>query len=272
MGDHEEMSLAAEVAENVDTVSTEEITGQEELAEHEEQIQQQSEEHVVKTYTQEEVDRIVGERLARERKKITRENDQKYGELEHVLKSGTGKSNVEEITEAFREHYQSKGVKIPNRATFNDTDVATLAKADAAEIISLGLDEVVEEVNKMAQKGVQNMTPRERLTFTELCEHRKAQESRNELAKLGVKSDVYDSKEFKEYAAMFNSDTPITKIYEMYAKNNSPQTETIGSLKNGAGPEEKTYYTPEEVDKLTEKDWDNPVIFARVRESMKHWK
>lgn len=272
MFEHEEMTLATDVAENVETVPTEEMAGQEELTEQEEQIQQQSAEPEIKTYTQEEVDRIVGERLARERKKITRENDQKYGELEHVLKSGTGKTNVEEITDEFRKYYQSRGVEISSRPTFDDADVATLAKADAAEIISLGLDEVVEEVNKMAQKGVQNMTPRERLTFTELCEHRKAQESKNELAKLGVKSDVYESEEFREYAAMFNSNTPITTIYEMYAKSNSPQREVIGSLKNGAGPEEKTYYSPEDVDRLTEKDLDNPVIFARVRESMKHWK
>ena len=35
---------------------------------------------------------------------------------------------------------------------------------------------------------------------------------------------------------------------------------------------DKEYYSPEEVDKLSSKDLDNPKIFKRVRESMKHWK
>lgn len=43
-------------------------------------------------------------------------------------------------------------------------------------------------------------------------------------------------------------------------------------MKNGSHDDVKTYYSPEDVDKLTEKDLDNPVIFQRVRESMKSWK
>lgn len=272
MGNHEEMNLATEVAENVETVSTEEMTGQEVQTE---QVEQQSEKPAEKLYTQEEVDKMMGERVARERRKMRKESEQereKYSELESVLRAGTGEEDVEKITEAFRDHYQSRGVKIPEKPAFNNNDIETLAKADAAEIILLGLDEVVDEVEKMAQKGVQNMTPREKLTFKALCEHRKAQEGRNELAKLGIKGDVYDSKEFQEYAAMFNSQTPITKIYEMYAKTNAPQVEKIGSLKNGGGPEEKTFYTPDEVDKLTDKDLENPVIRERVRKSMFDWK
>ena len=42
-------------------------------------------------------------------------------------------------------------------------------------------------------------------------------------------------------------------------------------MKNGNTQEEKTYYSPEDVDKLTEKDLDDPIIFKRVRESMSKW-
>ena len=45
----------------------------------------------------------------------------------------------------------------------------------------------------------------------------------------------------------------------------------MGSMKNGSHSEEKTYYSPEDVDKLTPQDFDNPVIFRNVRESMKKW-
>lgn len=271
MEGHEMDLVVEETTENVDAVSTEELTGQEEQIEQVEEIEQQSEEPVVKTYTKEEVDQIVGRRLAREREKARKENEH-FEELGNVLKAGTGKESVEDITAMFREHYQNRGVKIPERATFSDRDVATLAKADAAEIIEAGLEEVIEETERLSKKGVQNMTPREKLIYSQLAEHRQAEERKKELLAMGVKGDVLESKEFKEYASMFNKETPITKIYEMYAKATTPQVERIGSLSNGAGPEEKTTYTPEEVDKLTKEDWDNPVILKRVRESMLQWK
>ena len=42
-------------------------------------------------------------------------------------------------------------------------------------------------------------------------------------------------------------------------------------MKNGSTEEAKTFYTPEEADKLTEKDLENPVIFKNVRNSMLKW-
>ena len=45
----------------------------------------------------------------------------------------------------------------------------------------------------------------------------------------------------------------------------------MGSMKNGNAQEEKTYYSPEDVDKLTSEELDDPKIFERVRKSMEKW-
>lgn len=45
----------------------------------------------------------------------------------------------------------------------------------------------------------------------------------------------------------------------------------IGKV-NANSKVEKDYYTPEEVDKLTEKDLDNPKVWEKVRKSMTKWK
>lgn len=52
----------------------------------------------------------------------------------------------------------------------------------------------------------------------------------------------------------------------------TPRAEPIGSLKNGSHSEGKTYYTPEEVDRLTSRDLDDPTVFRNVRNSMRLWK
>ena len=87
---NENENLVLDDTENVETVTTEETTGEEQV------------ETPVKTYTQEEVDEIVGKRLARNTAKIRKEYSKKYGDLENVLKAGTGKDNVVELTDTFR--------------------------------------------------------------------------------------------------------------------------------------------------------------------------
>ena len=103
--------------------------------------------------------------------------------------------------------------------------------------------------------------------------YRKSEENRKELFSIGVKEDVIDSKEFKDFSNQFNSSTPISKVYELYTKTlDKPKVEKIGSMKNNNTKEEKTYYSPEDVDKLTPEDYDDPVIFKRVHDSMAKWK
>ena len=236
---------------------------------------EQTAEQTPKTYTQEEVNEIVGKRIARKEAKIRKEYDRKYGDLEEVLKAGTGKESVEEMTDTFKQFYQKKGIRLPQKPTYSARDIETLAKADADEIIASGYEDVVEEVDRLAQIGA-NMTPREKALFRTLAEHRQNTERGNELSQIGVTEDVYNSKEFKEFAADFNPNTPISKIYNLYAKTQpKKEIQTMGSMKNtaSAGDEIKDFYSFEEASRFTKKDFDkNPALFKAVEASMRKWK
>ena len=260
---NENENLVLDDTENVETVTTEETTGEEQV------------EIPVKTYTQEEVDEIVGKRLARNTAKIRKEYNKKYGELENVLKAGTGKDNVVELTDTFRSFYEQKGIHIPSEPTYSGRDIEVLAKAEADDIISAGFEEVVEEVDRLAELGIENMSAREKQVFKELAEYRQNAERSNELSKLGVTEDVYNSKEFKDFASKFGTNTTITEIYEIYNKMQpKKEVRTMGSLKNNTTNDTgvKDFYTRDEALKFTKKDFDNnPELFKAVEKSMLTW-
>lgn len=254
----------------MDEMNEEVLVEQPEVEEPIEQVEQPTEQP--RMYTQEEVDSIVSRKKARAEAKVRREYEQKYGELEGVLRAGTGKQSVEELTDAFKGFYQQKGVSIPEHPQYSGRDLEVLAKAEAADIINSGEDEVVEEVDRLASKGVENMTAREKAVFKVLAEHRQATDRNKEFSALGIPAAVYESKEFKDFAGQFNSNAPASEIIKLFTKTQPQQKGTpIGSMKSGGHETEKTFYTPEEVDRLTDKDYDNPVIMQRVRESMLKW-
>ncbi len=258
--DNMENFVLEEGTENVETTTTEETVG--------EQVEQITPPEP-KTYTDEEVNAIVGKRLARQETKLRREYDRKYGQLENVLKAGTGKESVEEMTETFADFYRGKGIHIPTEPNYDANDIKILAHAEAKAVIEGGLDEVIYEVDRLADIGVANMNAREKALFTELAEYRKSAEAHRELSKIGVTEDVYNSPEFKEFASHFNSTTPITQIYEIYNKT-KPRKEvrTMGSMKSNEVEKVKDYYTPEEIERLTEEDLDDPRVWDAVRRSM----
>ena len=229
-----------------------------------------------KTYTQEEVDAIVGRKIARTKAKIQKENDRKYGDLMDVLKAGTGKENVDEVTDTFKKFYQSKGVKIPTKADYSAKDIETLARTDADEYINAGFEDVIEELDRLKEIGVDRMTAREKAAFSILAEHVKTTEDTNALAKAGITAEEYNSSEFKEFRNMFDKNTPIEKVYETYRKT-QPKKEfkTMGSMKNTTATDEavKEFYSPEEASKFTVKDLrEHPEIEAAILRSMPKWK
>lgn len=237
---------------------------------------EQTTEQTPKTYTQDEVDAIVGKRLARNEAKIRKEYDRKYGGLEEVLKAGTGKNTVEEMTDSFRQFYEKKGVKFPEKPTYSAKDIEVLARAEAEDIIRSGFDDVVEEVDRLTEIGAANMTAREKAVFKVLAEHRHNAERGRELSSIGVTEDVYNSKEFKDFAAKFASSTPIKDIYDIYSKTKpKKEIKTMGSMKTASAPDDgvKDFYTPEEARKFTKKDFDsNPALFKAVENSMLKWR
>ena len=228
-----------------------------------------------KTYTQEEVDAIVGKAKARAKAKIEKDYQRKYGGLEEVLKAGTGKESVEEMTDTFADFYRQKGINIPQKPSYSAKDIEVLAQAEAAEIIGAGFEEVVEETDRLAQLGAANMTAREKAVFKALAEYRQNTERSHELSKIGVKEDVYNSKEFKDFAGKFNANTPIADIYDIYNKTQpKKEIKTMGSMKNTTSADSgvKEFYTRDEALKFTKKDFDkNPALFAAVEKSMLKW-
>lgn len=260
MEDYNNMVMDETVTENENVEETTEVVQDQ---------AQQTAEPVKKTYTEEEVNEIVGKRLARNTAKIHKEYEQKYGALENVLRAGTGKEDVTEITDTFRDYYTQKGIQIPSEPIYSGRDIEVLARAEAEDIINLGFDEVVEEVDRLMKVGVENMSPREKAVFAELAEYRRNTERGKELSKIGVTEEVYESKAFKDFASKFSSGTPITEIYDIFNKMQpKKEYQTMGSMKGGQESKVKDYYTPEEIARLTEADLDNEEVWKAVRRSM----
>jgi hypothetical protein len=237
---------------------------------------EQTTEQTPKTYTQEEVDAIVGKRLARKEARIRKEYDRKYGDLEEVLKAGTGKESVEEVTDTFKQFYQKKGIQFPTKPAYTDNDIEVLAQAEANDIIRSGFEDVVEEVDRLADIGVANMTAREKAVFKVLADHRQKAERGRELTKIGVTEEVYESKEFKDFASKFNATTPIRDIYDIYQKTQpKKEIKPMGSMKNNTNEDGmvKDFYTPDEARSFSRKYLDeHPDVYKAIVNSMSRWK
>ena len=246
----------------------------ENLVEMTENVEQPTEQSP-KMYTQEELNDILGKRLARKEAKIRKEYE-KYGHLENVLKAGTGKETVEEVTESLEAFYRKNGVDLPKRPDYSDRDIEVLARRDAEDIISGGYEEVVEETDRLSKKGVANMTAREKVLFKALAEHRQNTERGRELSKIGVTEEVYGSKEFKDFAGKFNASTPIRDIYDLYSKTQpKKEIKPMGSMRSNPAADSgvKDFYTYEEAIKFTKKDYDNnPALYKAVQDSMTKWR
>ena len=228
-----------------------------------------------KMFTQDDLDAAVGKAKARERAKITKQFERKYGELEEVLKAGTGKESVDDIKDTFRTYYESKGIQIQQKPQYNDKDIEVLAQADADYFIRGGFEEVVEEADRLKEIGADNMTAREKAVFIALTNHIHKTETSRELSAIGVTEDVYDSKDFKDFAAKFNPATPIRDIYDIYNKTQpKKEIKTMGSMKNSTSDDGtvKDFYSRDEALKFTKADFDkNPALYKAVQESMLKW-
>lgn len=240
---------------------------------------EQTTEETPKTYTEDEfnakLDEVLGKKIANKTARIRKEYERKYGKLEEVLKAGTGKDSVEEITDTFAKFYQGKGIQIKTEPNYTDKDIEVLAKAEANTVINSGYDDVAEELDRLSDVGFENMTAREKAYFKVLAEHQQNAKQHQELSKIGVTEDVYNSQEFKDFASQFNSNTPITKIFEIYNKTQpKKQIKPMGSMTNKTSEDGtvKDFYTRDEALQFTKQDFDkNPALFKAVEASMSKW-
>lgn len=261
-----------EVTENTDAQSAEEV---EEGIELTDTTSNEEEKEEVKTYTEDDLEKIVNERInsilpnkiERERRKIDREYRQKlskYEETESILSAGLDKKNIDDINGELRNFYKNQGIDIPayQEPKYSDDDEKDLGESDARKIIKLGFDEMQDEANRLADIGTNNMTVREKTEFSILAQELTNQKNKKELAKLGVKENVLEDLNFRQFSSQFNSNVPIKDVYEMYTKvnGNKKSVEQIGSMKNTKETVKKEYYTNEEISKMSpeevKKNWD----------------
>ena len=270
---NETQEPVTEVTENVEEQTTEENV--EEVQEDtdnskEKTVEQEQEEP---KFTRDEVNEMVAKRSARLEAKIRREYEKKYGRAETVLKAGLQKDNLDEAVSELENYYEEQGVRIP-KYQYLQRDTEILAKAEADEIIDSGYDDIVEEVDKLAKIGVENMSNRDKIIFQRLAEERMKLEDEKEMKALGLGKDS-DTEEFKEFSKKLNPSLSMKDKYEMYLKfKPKPKVETIGSMKNTKEKDSgvKEFYTRDEAMKFTKADFDkNPELFKAVEKSMYKW-
>ena len=241
---------------------------------HTEEVPEVVETPPAKTYTEDEVNQIVGKKLARNNAKWEKKLDRElssHRELTDVLKRGTEKEDVGEITEMFKEHYRERGVDIPENNKYSSKDIDILARAEADEIIGGEYEDVLEEANRLKAKG-EKMSPRERAIYSRLAEYITDTDTENELIKLGVTKEEYTSDDFKNFRKKFTKDIPITEIYNIYASTKpKKENKIMGSVKNETthlNSKVKDHYSAEEISRLTEEDLRDPNVWNAVRRAM----
>ena len=271
-GDNENMEV-----ENID----EEVVNQEQNNENDEVSEEQEQ---PKMFSQEEVDNIVKERVGRierQSKRKTAEKDrtiERYKQLENTLRAGLALNEDDDVFEKVDSFYKEQGVDIPKfESTSSKRDTERLGELDAQDLISSAeFDEIQNRANELASKKQSGkITEREDEEFMKLGNYLTNELKIKELKDKGVDENILNDKEFKEFSKKFNSETSMSDIYDLYSKLNHKEVAkpvSTGSVKSsGEASKVKTYYTSEEVDKLTSKDLDNPTIFKNVMASMKKW-
>lgn len=254
----EEVEETEEVSEPVEETVTEEPTEEPEK---------------VKTFTQEEVDRMMKDRIKRERNRLDRdyrEQLSKYEELAYLTQEGLKASNLEETLEKSRSFYGKQGIKYQPANNTREDEI--LANAYAREIIedSDSIEEIKAAADKLLKKGT-SITNREKLVVQGLIGEMESRERISNLKKLGVKEEVYNSDEFRAFEKKFAKDTPISDVYELYRTMTKPTkvVENPGSMKSVPAKEKKAFITEAEYDKMTDKEIEENMDLIKM--SMTKW-
>jgi hypothetical protein len=271
-------TVVEDTAENVVEQATEELVegGETTAEENEGKVYTEAD---IEKMVNEKVDELLPDKIRRAKTKLQRDNQkelEKYQRLENILGAALGTDDLEEMENKLTDFYSKQGVQIPTKPRYSENDLKVLAEAEANEIINSGYEEIVSEVDRLASKGVKNMTEREKITFQRLAEERKKQESMKDLAKIGVGEKEIQDKDYQEFAKNLNPNMSEKDKYQMYLKYRPKQkTEPIGSMKNNSNSnkkEVKDFYTREEALKFTQKEVnENPKLYEAIVNSARKW-
>lgn len=258
--------------ELTDTSNTNEV-------ENTEDVEETKEVEEPKVYSEKELneklDSILPGKIKRAQDKIRREYEAKlasYNDTENILKAGLGVNDIQEGNSKLRSYYEEQGINIPDpvKTGISDDELELLGKVKAQKILDIGLDDAEDEANELAKKGYQNLNVEEKAMFNTLADALTKNNDIKKLKSAGADESILEDKEFNDYKNQFKPGTDITKIYEQYSKlKPKPKVETIGSMTNNNPQEKKSFYTKEEVDRMTDDEVNKN--FDVIRESMLKW-
>ena len=240
----------------------------------EDDINKLVEERANKMFEKKVKDRLARDRASQERK--FNKELAKYKHLESVINAGLGVDNLDDAISKTSNFYKEQGINIPEfKDSYSERDEKILAKADAKEIIDLGRDEMEAEANRIASIPETQRTIREKVVFDTICEELTNIKATEELKSKGYDVSILDNKDFQDFRNQFTVSTPISKIYDMYNKVNGTVAErpkSPGSAKSTTQVKQiKDYYSPEDFDKLTVEDLNNPEVMKVVDKSRLQW-
>lgn len=240
----------------------------------EDDINKLVEERANKMFEEKVKDRLARDRASQERK--FNKELAKYKHLESVINAGLGVDNLDDAISKTSSFYKEQGINIPEfKDSYSERDEKILAKADAKEIIDLGRDEMEAEANRIASIPETQRTIREKVVFDTICEELTNIKATEELKSKGYDVSILDNKDFQDFRNQFTVSTPISKIYDMYNKVNGTVAErpkSPGSAKSTTQVKQiKDYYSPEDFDKLTVEDLNNPEVMKVVDKSRLQW-
>lgn len=280
MEDEEEMLDTTNETENVDTETTEENQEEAnseatETEENESEVEETEEKKI--ELTQSQLNEMIAERVRREQNSskrneanIRREYEEKYANIENIINAGFGTSSLDEGLDRIADLCKQKGIQIPEKkSSYSQSDLEVLANYTANEIINDGYEAVDNELKRLANKGADKMNSKEKLIFSKLNDTKKIMDGEKELEALGVKKEILDSKEFKNFADKFTgSKFSMKEIYEMYKKP-KPKAKPIGSMINNNPKEVKDFISEAEYDKMTPEEIEKNMPL--IRKSMLSW-
>ena len=250
----------------------------EEIVQNDEVVEQTTNENVETPTTEQKVEqqeftpeqqRKINEIIQSRVASTKRSEEKKYQKLVNTIKAGmkAETNDVDEITSMARKLYKENGIDIPDEPIYSEEDENILAEAEAQRIIELGYDAIASETDNFTGK-----TSREKKVYDALMKKRHELENLKSLEQIGVSKEEYTGREFQDFAKKFNSNTPYTEIYEMYSKMYKKEPSPIGSMKSVTKDDGiKEYYSPEEFDRLTDEQLDNPKIWEAVQKSKEKW-
>jgi len=236
-------------------------------------IEAEIEERANKLFEEKVEERLIRDRRARENK--SKEEMRKYKYLEDIVKAGTGTNSLDEAIKETADFYKGNGLDIPEYSNYSEEDERILGQARANQFIKLSYEDMEEEANRIASIPREQRSVRETEEFNILGAELTRRNNIRELKSKGYDSNVLETDEFKNFSNQFNNQTDISKIYEMFTKLNGNKVEkpySPGSAKSNAQVKQiKDYYSPDDFDKLTDEDLNNPKIMEIVDKSRLQW-